>query len=53
MSDPISVDGVDFIDGADNPIINTKCQVIELPIDLIGICVRDIPGDFTLSLIGL
>ena len=33
---PISVDVVDFIDGADNPIINTKGQVIELPIDLIN-----------------
>jgi len=36
MSNPISINGVDFIDSADNPIINAKGQVIELPINLIN-----------------
>ena len=36
MGNPISINGVGFIDGTDSPIINEKGQVIELPIDLIN-----------------
>jgi hypothetical protein len=36
MSNPISTNGVGFIDNTDNLIIDKKGQVIELPIDLIN-----------------
>jgi len=36
MSNPISINGVDFMGGTDNPIINEKGQAIELPIDLVN-----------------
>jgi hypothetical protein len=35
MCDAISIEGLRFIDGTDNLIVNEKRQVIGLPIDLI------------------
>jgi len=35
MGNAIRVDGVRLVDGADNVIVNKKCQRVRVPVDLI------------------